>query len=168
MIAAGVHLYTAIDEERRVAINHECYPVKMGKSLWKKTITLKFGRIIALAGDYYSTWEKGNNDRVPICGAFYDSPSTPQKRFQTAVDSLIFDKDGFLDALTNIINGEYTTVHQVHSSGESVSQAYHNHACGIPTDPVLVHATQGIWSFLSLYAWLGYINADHFVSLDTS
>lgn len=164
LIAQGVHLYT-INEEHRVAINYPCYPVKTGSLWWKKTITLNFGRIIALAGDYYSTYERGNNDRVPICGAFFKSSSTPRERFRTAVDSLIFDKESFLNNLTGKVDGELDKVNQVHSSGKSVPLAYHDHACGIPTDTSLVLATIGKWSKSGLYAWLGYINADHFVSL---
>lgn len=48
------------------------------------------------------------------------------------------------------------------------SQAYHDHACGIPTFKALFLSNRGRWSRVSLYAWLGYINADHPVNFDLS
>jgi len=81
-MAVGVHLSTTIEEERRVAISHECNPVKTGKLVWRKTNTLKNGLIIALAGGYCSTWEKGINDGFPYVEPSPNRPALHSSGFE--------------------------------------------------------------------------------------
>lgn len=165
-------------------------PLAPGKDpLWKvhydnkEPIALSFGRIIALAGDHFTNLSDKN--RSPICGAFFGqetSEAAMEARFTSMVDSMKYDKEGFLPALDGLIECEKKAVDIVERSSSSVKQAFHQHTCGIPTDkqfwdaasygsnplkdPIAFEKSVDNFGFmLSLYAWASYINADHFVSL---
>jgi hypothetical protein len=145
----------------------------------RKEITVRFGRVLALAGDYYSS--ALDDKRTPICGAFFTSEPTgkpaedfsaQKKRFKSAVDSFVTDKDGNLVGLTTLLDEETSAVaeaeklEQAHDAKiHTIANAYHLHACGIPTSSKWAFATRGGKNpQLSLFAYLCYINADHFVT----
>lgn len=91
-------------------------------------MNLTFGRIIALAGDFYTNREHKSltnvgGDYPPICGAFYQSPLNPTKRFQNAVNSLLNDEDEYLSKITELLNQEHNTVSKARDLGKSVSGA---------------------------------------------
>jgi hypothetical protein len=63
---------------------------------------LTFGRIIALAGDFYT-----NPDRTPICGAFYNHPNeNSETRFLSMVDSLEEDRDLHVQKVCDVLDKE--------------------------------------------------------------
>lgn len=170
------------------ATDHECWTItaKDGASgvfgFFKKEqqVKLSFGRIIALAGDFYSSHE--NEDRTPICGAFSSNTldvNTPAgfeaatRRFRSAVQSLKEDTDRNLVEISRLMDGENHGVHEAEERASkrnptdpihTISNAYHNHECGIPTNKQWWEATMG-WNNpkAGLFAWLCFINADHFV-----
>jgi len=89
-------------------------------------VELNFGRIIALAGDFYTNREgtsAGGQDGEynPICGAFYRSQLTPMQRFHNAVDSLRKDSDGYLRDIWNLLGHEVNLVSQAQRSGQGVA-----------------------------------------------
>lgn len=93
----------------------------------KERIPLTFGRIIALAGDFYTNREptKGPDielDYAPICGALRNSNTPPLKRFENAVNSLIQDRDGYLAHITKVLDHEQRTVSHARELGKSVSK----------------------------------------------
>lgn len=125
-----------------------------------------------------------DKNRSPICGAFFGqetSEAAMEARFASMVDSMKYDKEGFLPALDGLMECEKKAVDVVQRSGDSVKQAFHQHTCGIPTDKqfweaasygsspldpeALKKSLDNFGLMLSLYAWASYINADHFVSL---
>ncbi|KEQ90546.1 hypothetical protein AUEXF2481DRAFT_33876 [Aureobasidium subglaciale EXF-2481] len=135
----------------------------------KGTIKLKFGDIIALAGDFFTNRE-GKDLYFPICGApeFGDSGTKDEaQRFKNAVQSLTEDTDGFLANLMKLLQLEHKAVVDTRSRDESVTHAYHTHACGIPTDEEWAKITGGLIidatsAMHYLYAYIAYTNADHF------
>ncbi|KAL3422073.1 hypothetical protein PVAG01_06229 [Phlyctema vagabunda] len=163
-VSQGVILKDIYGRET-VAEVHEIYPVKTKPRSGgdEQIIPIKFGRIIALAGDHYSNAEDSN--RTPICGAFFgeESDEKAKKRFISAVESLIYDKDHNLIALTDLLDKESHAVQVTAQAEDDVAQAFHSHTCGIPTDRQWFDSNKYAnvpWA--SLYAWLSYINADHF------
>ncbi|KAG8670479.1 hypothetical protein FPOAC1_009895 [Fusarium poae] len=166
------------------ATDHETWSVKASDGTWgifkkKKEVKLTFGRIIALAGDFYST--HADDNRTPVCGAFFaESPSlsTPEGwnaaviRFRSAVQSLKDDTDRNLIGIGDLIDKEKKGTDEAEKEikdGENkgdlhtIANAYHDHGCGIPTNKAWIEATIGLNNpKSSLYAWLSYINADHF------
>jgi hypothetical protein len=91
----------------------------------KGTIKLKFGDIIALAGDFFTNREPGIG-YFPICEApgFGDSEEKDDlQRFRNAVISLTQDSDGFLANLMGLLQKEHKTVVDTRSRDESVAQA---------------------------------------------
>lgn len=91
------------------------------------SVSLTFGRIIALAGDFYTNREHKSfldvaGDYPPICGAFFQSPLKPTKRFENAVNSLLKDEDGFLIEITNLLDQEHHVVNKARDLGKSVSR----------------------------------------------
>ncbi|CEI70479.1 hypothetical protein FVEN_g1015 [Fusarium venenatum] len=166
------------------ATDHETWSVKASDGTWgifkkKKEVKLTFGRIIALAGDFYST--HADDNRTPVCGAFFaESPSlsTPEgwnaavSRFRSAVQSLKDDTDRNLISIGDLIDKEKKGTDEAEKEikdGENkgdlhtIANAYHDHGCGIPTNKAWIEATIGFNNpKSSLYAWLSYINADHF------
>jgi hypothetical protein len=89
------------------------------------TINLKFGDIIALAGDFFTNREPGHG-YYPICGApgFGESGVKDEtQRFRNAVTSLTGDADGFLTGLMGLLKREHKAVVDTRSSGESVALA---------------------------------------------
>ncbi|KAI5196339.1 hypothetical protein E4T38_08574 [Aureobasidium subglaciale] len=139
----------------------------------KGTIKLKFGDIIALAGDFFTNRE-GKDLYFPICGApeFGDSGTKDEaQRFKNAVQSLTEDTDGFLANLMKLLQLEHKAVVDTRSRDESVTHAYHTHACGIPTDEEWAKITGGLIidatsAMHYLYAYIAYTNADHFMHDD--
>lgn len=92
----------------------------------KPPVKLTFGRIIALAGDFYTnregkTFSTVSGNYPPICGAFYQSSQPPTKRFENAVKSLIEDQDGFLVGITKLLDQEHHTIDRTLESGGSAS-----------------------------------------------
>lgn len=90
-------------------------------------VPLTFGRIIALAGDFYTNRElsKGSDiaiDYAPICGALQKSNTPPLKRFENAVTSLVNDRDGYLGKITKLLDHEHRTVDHARELGKSVSK----------------------------------------------
>ncbi|CAF3592779.1 unnamed protein product [Fusarium graminearum] len=166
------------------ATDHETWSVQASDGTWgifkkKKEVKLTFGRIIALAGDFYST--HADDNRTPVCGAFFaESPSlsTPEgwnaavSRFKSAVQSLKDDTDRNLISVGDLIEQEEKGTDEAEKEikkGENkgdlhtIANAYHDHGCGIPTNKAWIEATIGFSNpKSSLYAWLSYINADHF------
>ncbi|KAF4621926.1 hypothetical protein G7Y89_g14417 [Cudoniella acicularis] len=147
----------------------------------KKQVKLGFGRIIALAGDFYSTHEDDN--RTPICGAFtsgiQDVNFPPgfeaaTRRFRSAVQSLKDDTDRNLVQINDLMDAENHGVDEAQHQATSrnpqnpiytIANAYHNHECGIPTNTEWWKATMGLKNpKAGLFTWLCYINADHFGS----
>ncbi|KAL1860897.1 hypothetical protein Plec18170_001411 [Paecilomyces lecythidis] len=148
-------------------------------------IPLTFGRIIALAGDFYTNREptKGSDielDYAPICGALRKSNTPPLKRFENAVNSLIQDRDGYLAHITKLLDHENRTVDHARELGKSVSKTYHEGGiedhfdpdnCKLPGDTEYFDALKrtreilrhpGYNLMLSMYAWLAFTNVDHF------
>ncbi|KAJ9299455.1 hypothetical protein DTO271G3_3077 [Paecilomyces variotii] len=151
----------------------------------KQLIPLTFGRIIALAGDFYTNREptKGSDielDYAPICGALRNSNTPPLKRFENAVNSLIQDRDGYLAHITKLLDHEHRTVSHARELGKSVSKTYHEGGiedhfepdnCKLPGDKEYFDALKNNWELLkhpsynlmlSMYAWLAFTNVDHF------
>ncbi|GKU09667.1 unnamed protein product [Fusarium langsethiae] len=166
------------------ATDHETWGVKASDGNWgifkkKKEVILTFGRIIALAGDFYST--HADDNRTPVCGAFFaESPKldTPEgwnaavSRFRSAVQSLKNDTDRNLITVSDLIEQEKKgneeaerEIEKGENKGDlhTIANAYHDHGCGIPTNKAWIEATIGLNNpKSSLYAWLSYINVDHF------
>ncbi|KAJ4012625.1 hypothetical protein NW752_008338 [Fusarium irregulare] len=166
------------------ATDHETWSVKASDGNWGiffplKEVKLTFGRIIALAGDFYSSHMDDN--RTPVCGAFFaeklslDNPEgwkAAVARFKSAVKSLKDDTDRNLVTIGDLIDLEKKGTEEAEKEIEkgdgskdlhTIANAYHDHGCGIPTNPAWIKATIG-WNNpkSSLYAWLSFINADHF------
>ncbi|KAJ5203822.1 uncharacterized protein N7498_004701 [Penicillium cinerascens] len=151
-----------------------------------RKIPLTFGRIIALAGDFYTNREptKGSDiglNYAPICGALQKSNTTPLKRFENAVNSLLQDRDGYLSAIMDLLDHEHRTIDHARDLGKSISKTYHEGGiedhfnpdnCKLPSDKQYFDALQDSWQetfkhpsynvLLSMYAWLAYTNVDHF------
>ncbi|QPC80200.1 hypothetical protein HYE68_010952 [Fusarium pseudograminearum] len=166
------------------ATDHETWSVQASDGTWgifkkKKEVKLTFGRIIALAGDFYST--HADDNRTPVCGAFFaESPSLSTlegwnaavSRFKSAVQSLKDDTDRNLISVGDLIEQEKKGTDEAEKEIEkgenkgdlhTIANAYHDHGCGIPTNKAWIEATIGFNNpKSSLYAWLSYINADHF------
>lgn len=148
--------------------------------LRQKTVKtgLKFGRVIALAGDFYSSHVHGDTNRTPISGAFFtnepsnnpDSDLQQKKdRFISAVKSLQEDWDRNLIELTNLIDKEHAGIEHTqedpaHHKPTVANVYHHGDECGLPTHNEFWKATMGGKNpNLGLYTWLLYVNADHFV-----
>ncbi|KAJ5972115.1 uncharacterized protein N7479_002033 [Penicillium vulpinum] len=160
-------------------------PVVFVDTKKNERIPLTFGRIIALAGDFYTNREptKGSEiglDYAPICGALQKSKSAPLKRFENAVNSLLQDRDGYLAQITKLLDHEHRTVGHARELGKSVSKTYHEGGiedhfdpdnCKLPGDKEYFDALKDSWEIiqhpsynlmLSMYAWLAFTNVDHF------
>lgn len=160
------------------AIDHDCWKVKahvpgasglFGK---KRDINLKFGRVIALAGDFYSSNKDKN--RTPICGAFFTKEPTGNpdedlrfqtERFCSAVKSIVQDDDRNLIQLCKLIDHEHEKIDEHKGEYHTIANIYHEaEQCGLPSSSDFWKATVGYSNpKMSLYTWLLFINADHFV-----
>lgn len=90
---------------------------------------LDFGKVIALAGDFYTNRE-GFMTYYPICDAeFFGitqwSKSTlhPFDRFENAVNSLLHDTDGYLATVQEFLDQEHDAVEMAQQKGKDVAQA---------------------------------------------
>lgn len=169
--ADGVMLYDIYGNCTTNAFTHGVWVInKDGKHY-----ELKYGRIIALAGDYYSTHdlELWFPKRGPICG-FNSYPPEEQdfdgcvKRFRSAVEALAYDLDGYYKDVNDLMSQESDAVAEREHEKGSVKQLYHTHDCGLPSDKAWFEALEkigptGAGVFISLYAWFSYVNFDHFV-----
>ena len=92
-----------------------------------KSIPLEFGRIISLAGDFFTNREPtgvpNHSNYPPICGALFPSRYTAKERFKNAVDSLRFDQDHTLVKLTDVLESEHNAVNETLRQEESVAHA---------------------------------------------
>lgn len=138
-------------------------------------LPLFFGRIIALAGDFYTTHD---GEVTPISGGPGTSlPAKPynqfkkdpnayddqKARFLSAAQSLYNDTDGYLFKLSNVLNQEDGAVNKIRHAAppddkkdvslENTAQAYHHHDHGMPTDTDFALATTNL---LSTDPSLGY------------
>lgn len=171
--ADGVMLYDIYGNCTTNAFTHGVWVIDKNE----KHYELKYGRIIALAGDYYSTHDTElglfDTKRGPICG-FNSYPPNEQdfngcvKRFRSAVEALAYDLDGYYADVNELMSQESDAVKEREHEKGSVKQLYHTHDCGLPKDKewfdaLLKIGPTGAGMFLSLYAWLSYINFDHFV-----
>lgn len=133
-------------------------------------VDLSFGRIIALAGDHFTNISDEN--RSPICGAFFKNETSKEERFESMVNNVKLDYDGYLRELNDLINKECDSVRKISEDpDQSVAEAYHKHDCGIPSNWSFYQASLNPTKFgilLSGYAWNSYINADHFVGFPSS
>ena len=142
-------------------------------------IPLFFGRIIALAGDYYTSYDSLpylESPLTPISGG----PDTPlpskpydefkvdgrafndqSARFTSAVKSLSNDSDGYLFYVGTLFDNEGKGIEETltdNSRDENTAQAYHRHDHGIPTDAEFAWATtktfKCIFAKYAKIAWL--------------
>lgn len=168
--ADGLLLYDIYGKREKNAFTHGVWVINRGDKFYE----LKFGRIIALAGDHYSTHDTESwfPQRGPVCGfQYYKDLSFDGciKRFRSAVESLAYDLDGYFPDIAALMDKECGAVAKVEQDKGSVKQIYHRHDCGIPTDKEWFDALKkigpgGAGRLLSLYAWFSYVNFDHFVS----
>lgn len=173
--ADGVMLYDIYGNCTTNAFSHGVWVINRDD----KHYELKYGRIIALAGDYYSTHdtERGflglDTKRGPICGFNSYPPNELDfdgcvKRFRSAVEALAYDLDGYYSKVNDLMSQESDAVAEREHEKGSVKQLYHTHDCGLPKDRAWFDALKmegptGAGRLLSLYAWFSYINFDHFV-----
>ncbi|OOQ83079.1 hypothetical protein PEBR_38554 [Penicillium brasilianum] len=159
------------------AIDHDCWTVNAyvhggtGSVAKKRDINLKFGRVIALAGDFYSS--NKDKHRTPICGAFFTNEPTgnpdedlrnQSERFRSAVKSIVQDDDGNLIQLCSLIDHEHEKIAEHEGEYHTIANIYHEaDKCGLPSSSQFWSATVGRSNpKLSLYTWLLFINSDHF------
>ncbi|RDW72772.1 uncharacterized protein DSM5745_07944 [Aspergillus mulundensis] len=140
----------------------------------QQPVALNFGRIIALAGDFYTNRTSNSPEAyTPICGRFFKSNESPMSRFRNAVESLRTDADGFLRKIWEMIGHEGDLIDAARRHGHSPASAFHSGQvpphihpdnCKLPDDAEWFMAMwRGIDKpLMSLYAWLAYTNADHF------
>lgn len=133
-MAAAEHDATAENLKVRLANGVLLAPTEPLVSLTisqdEQQVPLTFGRIIALAGDFYTNREPKQRSRVgldygPICGALRvpGTPDTaPLKRFENAVDSLRFNLDGYLPRITELLDHEHRTVDHARELNVSISK----------------------------------------------
>lgn len=175
--ADGLFLYDIYGKREKNAFDHGVWVINRVVDGKPKFYELKFGRIIALAGDHYSTHDPElgiwKSQRGPVCGFHYYKDLSFNgciKRLRSAVESLAYDLDGYFPAIAAIMDQECGAVAKREQQGGSVKDLYHRHDCGIPSDKSWFDAlkSSGAGRFLSLYAWFAYINFDHFVSSNSS
>lgn len=174
-IAEGVMLWDIHGKKSKDAVKHIVWVIAPNN----KPYPLRFGRIIALAGDHYSTHDSDSAkpQRAGISGFHYypdRSFAACKARFRSAVESLVYDLDGYFPAIAGLMDKECNTMENIINEGTkpttTMKEAYHLHTCGLPSDKEFFLAlnrpgSSGAGKFVSLYAWFAYVNFDHFVSL---
>lgn len=112
-----------------------------------KNVELRFGRLISLAGDFFTNRQPGTpTDYAPICGAFFNVPTDKasiEQRFMNMVTSLENDINGCLKLIVDVLDRETRATRQSLESGGQVARSYHQHDCGMPDDADFVKATGG-------------------------
>ncbi|KAJ4304569.1 hypothetical protein N0V90_000095 [Kalmusia sp. IMI 367209] len=120
-------------------------------------VALNFSNIIALAGDFYTNRE-GYDEYYPIANvekfgtfAHTKSSKTPLDRFESAVNSLLRDTDGYLKKVRELITTEHHTLHAAIKAGDNTAVAYHDKSeyvdkehghCHIPNDEEFTVSTE--------------------------
>ena len=131
------------------------FPLKTVSTSGSGEVPLVFGRVIALAGDYYTTHDYNltpiaGGDGTPLPAKPYNefkidpnAYETQKSRFISAAESLARDQDGYLADMMGLFDKEDAGVDAVlkEGSGENVAQAYHNHTHDIPNDMDFAWAT---------------------------
>ncbi|EUC41075.1 hypothetical protein COCMIDRAFT_9151 [Bipolaris oryzae ATCC 44560] len=140
-------------------------------------VDLNFSNIIVLAGDFYTNKE-GYERYFPISNAEGfgtlinpKSSKAPLARFESAVQSMLQDSDGYLKKIRELITSEHHALEAATKFGDNTAVAYHeklsydgDHGhCHIPTDEEFTNMTKtGLTALSSMYAWIAYTNIDHF------
>lgn len=172
--ADGLFLYDIYGKRDKNAFDHGVWVINREIDGKQKFYELKFGRIIALAGDHYSVHDPElgmlKSQRGPVCGFQYYKDLSFEaciQRFRSAVESLAYDLDGYFPAIAGLMDRECGAVAKREQDGGSVKDLYHRHDCGIPSDKEWFNAlkSSGAGRLFSLYAWFAYVNFDHFVSV---
>jgi hypothetical protein len=127
------------------------------------SITLTFGRIISLAGDFYTNrtnigWTY--NDYAPICGAYFNPPpGSPEDRFRDMVQALTTDAAGYLKSVAEKLDQEKVEVDQNKGAdGGNAAKTYHTDQIIVQEEDFFLKKTRVV------YAIIAWQNADHFVS----
>ncbi|RYO48073.1 hypothetical protein AA0113_g10114 [Alternaria arborescens] len=140
-------------------------------------VDLNFSNIIAIAGDFYTNKES-SGAYFPISNAEgfeaskdLKSSKGPLARFESAVQSMLCDTDGYLKGVRDLITSEHHALNAATKAGDNTATAYHEHIpyshdqghCHIPTDDEYTKMTEtGLPIISSMYAWIAYTNIDHF------
>lgn len=92
-------------------------------------VDLNFSNVIALAGDFYTNRE-GSQAYYPISNAkdfgttiHPKSSKEPLARFESAVQSLLRDTDGYLKKVRELIATEHHTLHAAIKAGDNTAVA---------------------------------------------
>jgi hypothetical protein len=92
-------------------------------------VDLNFSNIIALAGDFYTNKE-GYGEYYPISNAkdfgtsaHPRSSKEPLARFESAVQSLLRDTDGYLKKVRELITTEHHALHSATKAGDNTAVA---------------------------------------------
>jgi hypothetical protein len=95
----------------------------------KGDVDLNFSNIVALAGDFYTNKE-GFEAYFPISnaegfGTWYNSKSSkgPLDRFESAVQSMLRDTDGYLKNVRELITSEHHALHAATKAGDNTAIA---------------------------------------------
>jgi hypothetical protein len=131
----------------------------------KSSINMTFGRIISLAGDFYTNRTDDGwfvTDYAPICGAYYNHPGeTPEFRFNDMVTAMTTDWKSYLKPIANKLDEEKAVVDKSLSAnpdGGNIARIYH-------VDPT-IQGEEKVFRHESgeKYSIMAGQNADHFVS----
>lgn len=126
---------------------------------------LTLGRVISLAGDFYSNrnptglhgWTA---EYAPICGAYYDSPiKTPEGRFSDMVSAMLLDDFNYMNDIKGALDLEKQEIDNSlkGTDGGSTARTFH--------DAKNTHGDAWFTAATSLaYPKISWQNADHFVS----
>lgn len=125
---------------------------------------LTLGRIISLAGDFYSNRNPTSlggwtAEYAPICGAYYSPPpGTPQDRFGDMVSAMLFDDFKYMSDLKGALDMEKKEIDNnlQGSDGGGTARTFHD-AKNTHGDAWFTAATK------LAYPKIAWQNADHFV-----